>query len=90
MLALFMVISSEVMTAKLKSRGGSRSNNHYSYVAVVRELFILSLRNPTVSVTEVTGTTPIFYLGAPALDGSLEAAGFVSVLSRQRQVDKSQ
>lgn len=43
-----------------------------------------------VSVTEVTGSTPIFYPGASVLDGSLEAAGFVSVLWRQRQVDKSQ
>lgn len=42
------------------------------------------------SVTELTGNTPIFYLGAPVLDGSLEAAGFVSVLWRQRQVDKRQ
>ena len=43
-----------------------------------------------MSVTEVTGTTPIFYPGAPVLDGSLQAAGFVSVLWRMRQVDKSQ
>lgn len=56
----------------------------------MRWLFILSLWSPNVSVTQVTGTIPIFYLGAPVLDGSLEAAGFVSVLWRQRQVDKSQ
>lgn len=83
MLTLFMVLSSEVMTTKLKSQVGSRSNNHYSYIAVVRELFTLSFWDPTVSVTEVTGTAPIFYPGAPMLDGSLEAAGFVSVLWRQ-------
>ncbi len=39
----------------------------------LRDLFILSLWNPAVSVTEVTGTTPTFYSGAPVLDGSLEA-----------------
>lgn len=44
----------------------------------------------TVSVTEVTGSTTIFCPGASVLDGSVEAAGFVSVLWRQRQIDKSQ
>lgn len=87
--ALFIVISSEVMTAKFKSHGGSRSNNHYSYNAAGRELLILSLWNPTMPVAEVTGTTPIFYGLAPVLIGSLEAARFVSVLQRKRQVDKS-
>lgn len=78
------------MTRKFTSRADNRSNNHYSHVEVVRGLFIPSLWSLNVSVTEVTGTIPIFFLGAPLLDGSLEAAGFVSVLWRQRQVDKSQ
>lgn len=83
--------SSQVMTTKsLSSKQVAGSNNHYSHVAMERELFILSLQGPTLSATEVTGTTPIFYPGAGVLDGSLEAAGFVSVLRRQRQVDKSQ
>lgn len=84
-MALFIVISSEVITTKLKPHVGSRSNNHYSYIAGVRELFILSLWDPAVSVTEVTDTAPIFYMGAPMLDGSLEVAGFVSVLWRQNR-----
>lgn len=50
----------------------------------------MPLQNPTVSVKEVTGTTPIFYLGTPVVDGSLEATRFVSVLWWRKQVDKSQ
>lgn len=74
------------MTTKFKSHAGSMSNNYYLYARAD------SLFSPSgaVSVTEVTGSTPIFYPGASVLDGSLEAAGFVSVLWRQRQVDKSQ
>lgn len=54
----------------------------------MRELFLPPSR--PVSVTELTGNTAIFYLGAPMLVGSHEAAGFVSVLWRQRKVDKRQ
>lgn len=63
-------------------------NNYYLCAIVVRELF--SLLSGPVLVDELTGNTPIFYLGAPVLVGSQEAAGFVSVLRRQRQVDKRQ
>lgn len=85
-----MVTSLEVMTAKFKSHGYSRSNNHYSYSAGVRAMFFFFFPSGVVSVTELSGNIPISYPGAPVVDGSLKTAGFVSVLLRQRQVDKSQ
>lgn len=73
---------------KFDSLGGTRCNNQYLCAAMARELFILSFCNPTVSNKGDWHNT-YFLSRCSVPDGSLEAAWFVSVLWRQRQVDKS-
>lgn len=63
-------------------------NNYYLCAAEVKEQFP-PLLGP-LSVEKLTGNTNIFYLGVPVLVGSHKTAGFVSVLWRQRQLDKRQ